>query len=579
MLFQATLFAALLGTTVASSGSNSKCLSSNTVGAANYQLCCPESQGSGKGTVGDSVFEFTCGQYLTGKSGAGTQHRQVNSAKDCAQLCSSPDCPGASWHSTGKKCFVLGSGNTDYAPYSPAKDWMVLTKSAETPEDPDPEEDCKEFIDAAKETAAAQCTSEKEQQKKECESNKASALTGAKAQCEAEKTQLKEQAATAASQCEADKTAALEQCTAEKEQIHGEEKAKCEAEKAELANGATASAEKCESDKAAALAGASQQCATEKEQLRQEGEAQCKSDKEAASSDCEKEKNEIRQQGDSKLQQCQADKDSAVANANAQCATEKDQLQSQSKSEKDAAASQCEKEKDEIRQQGDSKLQQCQADKDSAVANANAQCATEKDQLQKLVDDARLQCKSEKDAATSQCEKEKDEIRKQGENQLQQSKSQYEAEKAGLQQKIKELEDKTSSVGSGTAGGQWLSVDEKCRSNSWRSLCDGTCSQRQFTLGGVDFQVKCNVRTNGAVEEIWWYRQSILECAEACALNPRCLGVGWRNFGGEPEKGVCHAMIKWDHIYQLVNTAFPHSGGEHLIYAKGRITPTGAPGT
>ncbi|RAH39952.1 cell envelope integrity protein TolA, partial [Aspergillus brunneoviolaceus CBS 621.78] len=347
MLFQGALFAALLGTTVASSGSNSKCLSSNTVGAANYQLCCPEGRGSGKGTVGDSVFEFTCGQYLTGKSGAGTQHRQVNSAKDCAQLCSSPDCPGASWHSTGKKCFVLGSGNTDYAPYSPARDWMVLTKSAETPEDPDPEEDCKEFIDAAKETAAAH--------------------------------------------------------------------------------------------------------------------------------------------------------------------------------------SQCQKEKDEIRQQGDSKLQQCQADKDSALTNANAQCATEKDQLQKLVvDDARSQCKSEKDAAASQCEKEKDEIRKQGESQLQQSKSQCDAEKAGLQQKIKELEEKASSVGSGTGGGQWLSVDEKCRSNSWRSLCDGTCSQRQFTLGGVDFQVKCNVRTNGAVEEIWWYRQSILECAEACALNPRCLGVGWR---------------------------------------------------
>ncbi|RAH76092.1 hypothetical protein BO86DRAFT_460136 [Aspergillus japonicus CBS 114.51] len=517
MLFQATLFAALLGTTVASSGSNSKCLSSNTVGTANYQLCCPEGQGSGKGTVGDSVFEFACGQYYAGKSGSGTQHRQVNSAKDCAQLCSSPDCPGASWHSTGKKCFVLGSGNTDYAPYSPAKDWMVLTKSAETPEDPDPEEDCKEFIDAAKETAAAQCTSEKEQQKKECESNKASALTEAKAQCEAEKAQLKEQAATAASQCETDKAAALEQCTAEKEQVRGEEKAKCEAEKAELTNGATASAEQCEADKAAALAGASQQCATEKEQLRQEGEAQCKSEKEAASSQCDKEKNEIRQQGDSKLQQCQADKDSAVANANAQCATEKDQLQ--------------------------------------------------------------LQCKSEKDAAASQCEKEKNEIRQQGENQLQQSKSQCEAEKAGLQQKIKELEAKASSVGSGLAGGQWLSVDEKCRSNSWRSLCDGTCSQRQFTLGGVDFQVKCNVRTNGAVEEIWWYRQSILECAEACALNPRCLGVGWRSFGGEPEKGVCHANIKWDHIYQLVNTAFPHSGGEHLIYAKGRITPTGAPGT
>ncbi|RAH69510.1 uncharacterized protein BO66DRAFT_392439 [Aspergillus aculeatinus CBS 121060] len=553
MLFQGALFAALLGTTVASSGSNSKCLSSNTVGAANYQLCCPEGQGSGKGTVGDSVFEFTCGQYLTGKSGAGTQHRQVNSANDCAQLCSSPDCPGASWHSTGKKCFVLGSGNTDYAPYSPARDWMVLTKSAETPEDPDPEEDCKEFIDAAKETAAAQCASEKEQQKKECESNKASALTEAKAQCEAAKAQLKEQAATAATQCEADKTAALEQCTTEKEQVRGEEKAKCEAEKAELANGATASAEQCEADKAAALAGANQQCATEKEQLRQEGEAQCKSEKEAASSQCQKEKDEIRQQGDSKLQQCQADKE--------------------------AASSQCQKEKDEIHQQGDSKLQQCQADKDGALTNANAQCATERDQLQKLVDDARSQCKSEKDAAASQCEKEKDEIRKQGENQLQQSKSQCDAEKAGLQQKIKELEEKASSVGSGTGGGQWLSVDEKCRSNSWRSLCDGTCSQREFTLGGVDFQVKCNVRTNGAVEEIWWHRQSILECAEACALTPRCLGVGWRSFGGEPEKGVCHANIKWDHIYQLVNTPYPYSGGEHLIYAKGRITPTGAPGT
>ncbi|RAL07249.1 uncharacterized protein BO97DRAFT_400410 [Aspergillus homomorphus CBS 101889] len=429
MLLPLSLIAALLGTTVASTGATSKCLSSNTLGADNYQLCCPNGQGSGKGTVGETVFEYSCGQYYTGKSGPGTQHRQVNSAKDCAQLCSSPDCPGASWQSTRKQCWVLGSGNSDYSAFSPAKDWLIITRSAETPKDPDPEEECKDLIDAAKETA--------------------------------------------------------------------EEKIKCEAEKAELTDKAATTAGQCESDKEAALAGAQAQCATEKKQIQEEGEAQCKSEKEAASSQCENDKN----------------------------------------------------------------------------------------QLQELVDDARSQCKSEKDAANTQCENAKNEIRQQGESKLQQSKTQCDAEKSELQQKVQELEKKAASAPNGQGHGQWQAVDPQCRDSSWTNLCGSGCSQRQFKLGGVDFQVKCGVRTNGANEEAWYYRQSILECAEACALTPRCLGVGWRSIGGEPAIGVtrpqesanhkhhtqyCHAMIRQDGFSMLRNTPLYY---EHLIYAPARVTP------
>ncbi|KAF7586020.1 hypothetical protein BBP40_009668 [Aspergillus hancockii] len=483
MFLQVSLLAALLGTTVANPGTNSKCLASNAVGAANYQLCCPDGQGSGKGTVGEAVFEYSCSRYYTGKSGSGTMHRQVTSAKDCAQLCaSSADCPGSSWQSTQKRCWVLGSANADYAPFSPAKDWMILTRSAEAPEDPDPEEECKDQVDAVKESAAKQCATEKEKLQKEGEATKTAALASASSHCEAGKTELKEEAAAAARKCET-----------EKEQLRGEEEAKREAEKAKLNDIAKS---RCEADKAAALAGANAQCATEKDQLKQQGEAQCKSEQDAASAQCEKEKAELQKQVDDARAQCQADKDSAVAAANSQCATEKDQ----------------------IRQEGDSKLQQ----------------------------------------AKSQCE----------------------ADKSGLRHQVKQCEDTAAlSTASGQGGGQWKSVDAQCRDNSWHNLCDGSCSQRQFKLGGVDFQVKCNVRTNGMVEELWWHRQSILECAEACALTPRCLGVGWRKTNLEPERGVCHAHIKWDHTHTMITTAFPYGGGEHLIYAPARIAPTGAPGT
>ncbi|KAJ5778461.1 hypothetical protein N7520_001707 [Penicillium odoratum] len=305
--------------------------------------------------------------------------------------------------------------------------------------------------------------------------------------------------ATDAAKAECEKYAAVK-CQNEKES----DKAQCEQEKTAVADDAKKQAET--------------DCQNDKSQLQKQiddAQAKCNSQKDAASS------------------QCQTDKDAAVSNANSQCAAEKEQLQKQT----DDARSQCQTDKD--------------AAVSNAVSNANSQCTAEKDQLQKQTVDARSQCQTDKDAAVSnavsnansQCAAEKDQLRQQGEGTLQQSKSQWEAEKATLENNLKTSEDKILSDANGHE--DWKAVDSRCHDNSWFSLCDGRCPQRQFKLGGVDFQVKCNVRTNGAREEIWWYRPSILQCAEDCAMNPNCIAVGWRNFGGEPQAGVSEESFKF----------------------------------
>lgn len=142
--------------------------------------------------------------------------------------------------------------------------WLTLQK---TTEEPDPEQDCKELVDAAKREAESKCTTEKDRLQREGET-----------------------------QCRTEKDTALTNANTQ-----------------------------CQKDKDAALANANSQCAAEKDKLRAEADT----DAQQAQSQCTTEKDQLRQQADTARTQCQSEKDTALTNSNSQCTTEKDQLRQQ----------------------------------------------------------------------------------------------------------------------------------------------------------------------------------------------------------------------------------------------------------
>ncbi|KAH7312097.1 hypothetical protein BKA65DRAFT_413212 [Rhexocercosporidium sp. MPI-PUGE-AT-0058] len=233
-----------------------------TAGPASFKACCPTPQTSGKGTISGVVFKYTCGQFFKGDESI----IGASSVKECAEECQkAPHCNSASW-SAKQKCSLLGE---KYPAPMKIGSWLTLQK---TTEEPDPEQDCKELVDAAKREAESKCTTEKDRLQREAET-----------------------------QCRTDKDSALTN--------------------AALTN---ANAE-CQKDKDAALANANSQCATEKDKLRTEANT----DAQQAQSKCTTEKDQLRQQADTARTQCQSEKDTALTNSNSQCAAEKEQLRQQ----------------------------------------------------------------------------------------------------------------------------------------------------------------------------------------------------------------------------------------------------------
>ncbi|KAH6711161.1 hypothetical protein BKA61DRAFT_738009 [Leptodontidium sp. MPI-SDFR-AT-0119] len=303
MHFTLNLLVALLGV-----GTTASATCFTTSGPASFKACCPTPQSSGKGTISGVVFKYTCGQFFNG----GESTISASSVKECAE-----DLLGEKYPAPMK----LGS-------------WLTLQK---TTEEPDPEQDCKELVDAAKREAESKCTTEKDRLQREgetqCRTEKDIALTNADAQCQR------------------DKDTTLTNVNAQ-----------------------------CQKDKDAALANANSQCAAEKDKLRADADTNAQK----AQSQCTTEKDQLRQQADSARTQCQSEKDAALTNANSQCAVEKDQLRQQA----DTARTQCQSEKDAALTNSNS---QCTAEKDQLrqqLADAARQRDTERDGLQKQLKDA-----------------------------------------------------------------------------------------------------------------------------------------------------------------------------------------------
>ncbi|KAH8765838.1 hypothetical protein BGZ57DRAFT_989930 [Hyaloscypha finlandica] len=214
-----------------------------TAGPASFKACCPTPQSSGKGTISGVVFKYTCGQFFNG----GESTISASSVKECAEECQkTPHCNSASW-SAKQKCSLLGE---KYPAPMKLGSWLTLQK---TTEEPDPEQDCKELVDAAKREAESK--SEKDKLRAEADTD----AQRAQSQCTTEKDQLRQQADTARTQCQSEKDTALtnsnSQCTTEKDQLRQQ---------------ADAARTQCQSEKDTALTNSNSQCTTEKDQLRQQ---------------------------------------------------------------------------------------------------------------------------------------------------------------------------------------------------------------------------------------------------------------------------------------------------------------------
>lgn len=252
MHFTFYLLVSLLGV-----GTTASATCFTTAGPASFKACCPTPQSSGKGTISGVVFKYTCGQFFDG----GESPISASSVKECAEECQkTPHCNSASW-SAKQKCSLLGE---KYPAPMKVGSWLTLQK---TTEEPDPEQDCKELVDAAKREAESKCTTEKDRLQREGET-----------------------------QCRTEKDTVLTNANAQ-----------------------------CQQDKDAALANANSQCAAEKDKLRAEADT----DAQQAQSQCTTEKDQLRQQADIARTQCQSEKDTALTNSNSQCTTEKDQLRQQ----------------------------------------------------------------------------------------------------------------------------------------------------------------------------------------------------------------------------------------------------------
>lgn len=322
MHFTLNLLVALLGV-----GTSASATCFTTAGPESFKACCPTPQSSGKGTISGVVFKYTCGQFFI----SGESTISASSVKECAEECQkTPHCNSASWTSK-QKCSLLGE---KYPAPMKSSSWLTLQK---TTEEPDPEQDCKELVDAAKREAESKCTTEKDRLQREGET-----------QCRTEKDIA---LANADAQCQRDKDTTLTNVNAQ-----------------------------CQKDKDAALANSNSQCAAEKDKLRADADANAQK----AQSQCTTEKDQLRQQADSARTQCQSEKDAALTNANSQCAVEKDQLRQQA----DTARTQCQSEKDAALTNSNS---QCTAEKDQLrqqLADAARQRDTERDGLQKQLKDA-----------------------------------------------------------------------------------------------------------------------------------------------------------------------------------------------
>ncbi|RHZ43147.1 putative alpha-L-rhamnosidase C [Aspergillus thermomutatus] len=181
---------------------------------------------------------------------------------------------------------------------------------------------------------------------------------------------------------------------------------------------------------------------------------------------------------------------------------------------------------------------------------------------QDLVDAEKDKLREEGAEALRECQKQKDAAVAESKTQSQKDREQCEKDKSGLQQLLKACQDKEQSKKPvDTAAAQ----DPKCQDNSWQNMCNGVCGQDTFTLAGVEFQKRCFVRTGMGREVQVYHRLSLLECLEKdCAPNSNCLGVGWRPH----EVGHCHVHMSTGNGLRT----WPHPG-EHLIYAKDRVTP------
>lgn len=204
-LLIASLFAGAAWATqtpIGTTSSPEKCLSiSRGTAKVRYDACCSHGSTSGKGSVEGKEFTYTCAKFA---SPFNQSPLDAANPHECAKLCAADAaCPACSWTTLGKCYFAT---TESYGTLS-TKNMLLIEKTGEVVEEPEPSGECGTQIDAAK---------------AECEKEKAALADDVKKQCEAEKLAESSSCEATKAQLESEKSAQSAAFEAAKVQLEAE---------------------------------------------------------------------------------------------------------------------------------------------------------------------------------------------------------------------------------------------------------------------------------------------------------------------------------------------------------------------